>query len=82
MQALAERLEATVGGAEFEKAVPLSFSGLKTYAPAPETVRLLPEPGYFRFWVIWLAVSAIFLRMFDSVLIILASRSIAICRRS
>jgi formamidopyrimidine-DNA glycosylase len=38
MQALAERLEAAVGGAEFEKAVPLSFSGLKTYAPAPESL--------------------------------------------
>ena len=38
IQALAERLEAAVGGAEFEKAVALSFSGLKTYAPAPESL--------------------------------------------
>ncbi len=38
MQALAERLEQAVGGAAFEGAVPISFSGLKTYAPAPETV--------------------------------------------
>jgi formamidopyrimidine-DNA glycosylase len=38
MQALAERLEAAVGGAEFEKAVPLSFSALKTYAPTPESL--------------------------------------------
>jgi formamidopyrimidine-DNA glycosylase len=38
MQALAERLEAAVGGSEFDKAVPLSFSGLKTYAPAPESL--------------------------------------------
>ncbi len=38
MQALAERLEAAVGGAEFEAAVPISFSGLKTYSPAPESL--------------------------------------------
>jgi formamidopyrimidine-DNA glycosylase len=38
MQALAERLEAAVGGAEFERAVPLSFSALKTYTPAPESL--------------------------------------------
>ena len=38
MQALAERLEAAVGGAAFEKAVPISFSGLKTYTPAPESL--------------------------------------------
>jgi formamidopyrimidine-DNA glycosylase len=38
MQALAERLEEAVGGAAFEGATPISFSGLKTYAPAPETL--------------------------------------------
>ena len=38
MQALAERLEAAVGGAELEAAVPISFSALKTYAPLPESV--------------------------------------------
>jgi len=38
MQALAERLEAAVGGAELENAVPLSFSALKTYAPPPESL--------------------------------------------
>ncbi len=38
IQALAERLEATVGGAEFEAAVPLSFSALKTFAPSPESL--------------------------------------------
>jgi formamidopyrimidine-DNA glycosylase len=38
MQALAERLEAAVGGAEFEGATPLSFSALKTFAPAPESL--------------------------------------------
>ena len=38
VQALAERLEAAVGGAILEAAVPLSFSTLKTYAPAPESL--------------------------------------------
>jgi formamidopyrimidine-DNA glycosylase len=38
MQALAERLEAAVGGAEFERAVPISFSGLKTYAPPADSL--------------------------------------------
>ena len=38
MQALAERLADAVGGAEFEGAQPISFSGLKTFAPAPETL--------------------------------------------
>ena len=38
MQALAERLEAAVGGAAFEGATPISFSGLKTYSPAPESL--------------------------------------------
>lgn len=38
MQALAERLDAAVGGATFESAVPISFSALKTCAPAPENL--------------------------------------------
>lgn len=38
MQALAERLQEAVGGATFEAAVPISFSALKTYAPAPESL--------------------------------------------
>lgn len=38
MQALAERLEAAVGGAPFERAVPIQFSALKTYSPAPESL--------------------------------------------
>jgi len=38
MQALAERLEAAVGGAALESAVPISFSALKTYAPSPESL--------------------------------------------
>ncbi len=38
MQALAERLEASVGGAAFEGATPISFSALKTFAPAPESL--------------------------------------------
>ncbi len=38
MQALAERLAEVVGGAEFEGATPISFSALKTFAPAPESL--------------------------------------------
>ena len=38
MQALAERLQAAVGGAVFEAAQPISFSALKTYAPSPESL--------------------------------------------
>ena len=38
MQALAERLGAAIGGAEFEAAVPISFSALKTYAPSPDSL--------------------------------------------
>jgi len=38
MQALAERLEAAVGGAGFEGATPISFSALKTFAPPPESL--------------------------------------------
>lgn len=38
MQALAERLEAVVGGAAFESAVPMQFSALKTFAPTPESL--------------------------------------------
>jgi formamidopyrimidine-DNA glycosylase len=36
MQALAERIEAWLGGATFEGYVPLGFSGLKTAVPPPE----------------------------------------------
>lgn len=35
---MAERLEAAVGGSTFLGAVPLQFSGLKTFAPAPESL--------------------------------------------
>lgn len=35
---MAERLEAAVGGARFEGATALQFSGLKTYAPPPESL--------------------------------------------
>jgi formamidopyrimidine-DNA glycosylase len=38
MQALAERLEAAVGGASFESATPIAFSALKTFSPAPESL--------------------------------------------
>ena len=38
MQALAERLEAAVGGGVLERAVPIQFSALKTFAPAPESL--------------------------------------------
>lgn len=38
MQALAERLETAVGGATFERAVPIQFSALKTFAPPPESL--------------------------------------------
>jgi len=38
MQALAERLEAAAGGAALSSVSPLSFAGLKTVAPAPETL--------------------------------------------
>jgi len=39
MQALAERIEAFVGGASFTGYEPLQFSALKTYAPAPEELK-------------------------------------------
>src|SRR5215207_8812117 len=39
MQALAERLEALVGGHALEQAIGLSFSGLKTFSPTPESLR-------------------------------------------
>ncbi|HWC11540.1 MAG TPA: DNA-formamidopyrimidine glycosylase family protein [Acidimicrobiales bacterium] len=38
VQALAERLEAAVGGAAFAGAVPHQFSALKTVVPGPETL--------------------------------------------
>ena len=36
MQALAERLEAAVGGKRFQSAVALQFSALKTFSPSPD----------------------------------------------
>jgi formamidopyrimidine-DNA glycosylase len=39
MQALAERLEDLVGGHALERAVGLSFTGLKTYSPDPDSLR-------------------------------------------
>lgn len=38
VQAMAERLQAAVGGARFGGATALQFSGLKTYAPPPESL--------------------------------------------
>ncbi|MGH9276838.1 MAG: DNA-formamidopyrimidine glycosylase family protein [Acidimicrobiales bacterium] len=38
VQAMAERLEKAVGGSTFAGAVALQFSGLKTFAPAPESL--------------------------------------------
>ena len=38
MQALAERLEAAVGGAALAAFEPIGFSGLKTFAPPPESL--------------------------------------------
>jgi formamidopyrimidine-DNA glycosylase len=38
IQALAERLYTAVGGAALERATALSFSGLKTFDPAPESL--------------------------------------------
>ncbi len=38
IQALAERLEAVIGGTAFEAAQPISFSALKTYSPAPDSL--------------------------------------------
>ncbi len=38
MQALAERLEEAVGGATLEAAQAISFSALKTFSPAPESL--------------------------------------------
>lgn len=39
MQALAERLEAAVGGAVFDRADVLQFSALKTYSPSPDDLK-------------------------------------------
>ena len=39
MQALAERLEALVGGHALDRAIGLSFSGLKTFSPDPDSLR-------------------------------------------
>jgi formamidopyrimidine-DNA glycosylase len=38
VQALAERIEAVLAGARFERAEPISFSGLKTVTPPPESL--------------------------------------------
>src|SRR2546423_14313048 len=38
MQALAERLDALLAGGRFAGAEPLSFSGLKTVTPAPDSL--------------------------------------------
>jgi len=38
MQALAERLDDVVGGATFDGATPINFSGLKTFDPTPESL--------------------------------------------
>jgi formamidopyrimidine-DNA glycosylase len=48
IQAMAERLEAAVGGAPLEAAVPLQFSALKTFAPAPESLYGRPLAGVSR----------------------------------
>jgi formamidopyrimidine-DNA glycosylase len=48
MQALAERLEAAVGGAVCERAVPIQFSALKTFDPAPESLAGLALTGVRR----------------------------------
>ncbi len=48
MQALAERLEAAVGGAPFERAVPIQFSALKTFSPGPESLAGLALSGVGR----------------------------------
>jgi formamidopyrimidine-DNA glycosylase len=39
IRALAERLDDALGGSTFERADPLQFSSLKTYAPRPEELR-------------------------------------------
>jgi formamidopyrimidine-DNA glycosylase len=39
VRALAERLNEALGGSTFERADPLQFSSLKTYAPRPEELR-------------------------------------------
>ena len=48
MQALAERLEEAVGGARFERAVPIQFSALKTFDPPPESLAGLALTGVGR----------------------------------
>jgi formamidopyrimidine-DNA glycosylase len=48
MQALAERLEAVLAGAAFERAVPIQFSALKTFSPAPESLAGLALTGVGR----------------------------------
>lgn len=51
-------------------------ANVKRCVACPETQSL--TKGYFRFCVIWFAVSEIFFKMFDSALIIFDMRSIAI----
>src|SRR5215470_7457927 len=48
MQALAERLDAELRGAEVTAAEPLGFSGLKTVVPGPETLAGLVVRGVDR----------------------------------
>jgi formamidopyrimidine-DNA glycosylase len=48
VQALAERLEAVIGGTELALLVPMQFSALKTYAPPPESLLGLAVHGVGR----------------------------------
>ena len=48
IQAMAERLEAAVGGAPLTAAVPLQFSALKTFDPPPESLYGRPLVGVGR----------------------------------
>jgi formamidopyrimidine-DNA glycosylase len=48
IQAHAERLEAEFGGTALERFTPLSFTALKTYAPAPEAAAGRPLSGVGR----------------------------------
>jgi formamidopyrimidine-DNA glycosylase len=55
MQALAERLDDLLAGAEFERAEPLQFSSLKTFDPRPDTLkgRTLAGVGRRGKYLIW-----------------------------
>lgn len=48
VQAMVERLHEVVAGSRFEGATALQFSGLKTYAPAPESLVGTPVAGVGR----------------------------------